>query len=60
MDNVTLIRMEAGNVDDVRAVLTMFVDQVTPLEDEYHYYTSTRPDKIEIRFSITSASTSRV
>lgn len=38
MDNVTVIRMEAGNVEDVRAVLTMFVEQVSRYKSFVKYY----------------------
>lgn len=28
MDNISLIRMEAGNLEDINSVLSMFIDQV--------------------------------
>lgn len=38
MDNVTVIRMEAGNEEDVKTVLSMFVEQVTINFDNLKMY----------------------
>lgn len=32
MDNISLIRMEAGNLEDIKSVLSMFIDQVNTIQ----------------------------